>query len=204
RNPSPQDGDGMDLGVYGAIDPAPFPDGATINDLTQLEIRLKVPGNARGFSFDFIFFSVEYPEYVCSPYNDTFYALVIDEPQLNGGSRTNVSFDSEGSEITVNNGFFEYPPYWSLDISGTAYETEDTWTSCSDDPSIGCVAPDPCPRYIGSTTGWLRTSSPATPGQEVTIIFSIHDEGDNILDSAVIIDNFRWHTVPIEDPGTVK
>jgi hypothetical protein len=203
RNPTPQTND-MDLGVMGAADPAPNPDGADINDLTQLELRLKVPGNAKGFSFDFVFFSVEYPEFVCSMFNDTFYALVLDEPQLGGGARTNISFDNEQNEITVNAGFFEYPPYWSLDISGTHYEGTDPYTSCSDDPSLGCTAPDPCPGYLGSTTGWLRTTSPATPGEEITLIFSIHDEGDSILDSAVVIDNFRWLSVPVEDPGTVK
>ncbi len=205
KNPDPQGGELMDLGISGATDPAPNPDGAMVNDLTQLELHLRVPGNAKGFSFDFIFFSVEYPEFVCSMFNDTFYALVIDDPGLNGGERTNISFDSEDNEITVNAGFFEYPPYWSLDITGTQYELPEVWQpGCTDDPSIGCTAPNPCPAYKGSTTGWLRTTSPATPGADITLIFSIHDEGDSILDSAVIIDNFRWQTVPIEDPGTVK
>ena len=205
KNPTPQGGSQMDLGINGVPDPAPTPDGAEINDLTQFVITLKVPGNAKGFSFDFIFFSVEYPEYVCSPYNDTFYALVTGEPLLNNGNKTNISFDGEDNEITVNAGFFEYPPYWSLDITGTAYETTESYTPyCSDDPTIGCTAPNPCPAYTGSTTGWVRTSSPATPGAEIQLAFSVHDEGDNILDSAVIIDNFRWQTVPIDGPGTVK
>jgi len=30
------------------------------------------------------------------------------------------------------------------------------------------------------------------PGSIIEIIFSLHDEGDGILDSAVVIDNFRW------------
>jgi hypothetical protein len=203
KNPQPQDGD-MDLYIS-AQDPAPQPDGADVHDLTQFHVRLKVPGNATGFSFDFIFFSVEYPEFVCSQFNDTFYALVIGDPLLNGGARTNISFDEVGNEITINNGFFEYPPYWSADITGTAYETPSGWVSCNTNPTYpNCTPPDPCPGYIGSTTGWLRTTSPATPGQEIELIFSIHDEGDGILDSAVVLDNFRWQTVPIEGPGTVK
>jgi hypothetical protein len=205
KNPDPQSGELMDLGIWGAPDPAPVPDGAEVNDLTQFELQLRVPGNAKGFSFDFIFFSVEYPEFVCSVFNDTFYALVIDDPGLNGGARTNISYDQEGNEITVNNGFFEYPPYWSLEITGTQYEIPEAWQpGCNDDPSIGCTAPNPCPSYKGSTTGWLRTTAPATPGADITLIFSIHDEGDSILDSAVIVDNFRWQTVPIDGPGTVK
>ncbi len=69
----------------------------------------------------------------------------------------------------------------------------------------GCTLPGySAPPYTGSISGWLRTTSPLTPGETVTLTFSIHDEGDSILDSAVIIDNFRWQTVPIDGPGTVK
>lgn len=204
KNPDPQSGEFMDLGIWGAPDPAPAPDGAEINDLTQFEIQLRVPGNAKGFSFDFIFFSVEYPEFVCTQFNDTFYALVIDDPGLGGGQRTNITFDSEQNEITVNAGFFEYPPYWSLDITGTQYEVPEAYNPGCGGDVVGCTVPNPCPAYKGSTTGWLRTTAPATPGADITLIFSIHDEGDSILDSAVIIDNFHWQTVPIEGSGTVK
>ncbi len=67
--------------------------------------------------------------------------------------------------------------------------------------------PVPCPpanNTIGSATGWLRTTSPATPGANMTLTFSIHDEGDYVYDSCVIIDNFHWITQSIEGPGTVK
>jgi hypothetical protein len=59
-------------------------------------------------------------------------------------------------------------------------------------------------QYVGSTTGWLRTTTPLTPGAEVTLTFSIHDEGDGILDSAVVIDNLRWLQSSPSVPETVK
>ncbi len=202
----PQGSMDSDLGIYMAADPAPTAgqDGAEINDLTQLAVTLQVPINVTGFSFDFMFLSVEYPEYVCSEFNDTFYALVDGEPQLNGGQRANVSFDNQQNEITVNAGFFETPPNWTVSIAGTGYEPADTVFMCGIGSVPGCTPPNPCPNYRGSMTGWLRTTSPLTPGETVTITFSIHDEGDNVLDSAVVIDNFRWQTVPIDGPGTVK
>lgn len=197
-----------DLGVSSASDPAPTSgqDGADVNDLTQLELQLQVPLNVTGFSFDFVFFSAEYPEYVCTQFNDTFYALVDGDPGLNGGERTNISFDQNQNEITVNAGFFEYQiPPWTIDISGTGYEVGDQYATWTMAPIAGCTLPSySAPPYTGSISGWLRTTSPLTPGETVTLTFSIHDEGDSILDSAVIIDNFRWQTVPIDGPGTVK
>jgi hypothetical protein len=41
-------------------------------------------------------------------------------------------------------------------------------------------------------TGWLETKSPVTPGSEVTIRFAIWDAGDEVLDSTVLIDNFKF------------
>ncbi len=43
------------------------------------------------------------------------------------------------------------------------------------------------------STGWLRTNWPIQGGEEFTLTFSIHDEGDAIYDSLVLIDNFRWN-----------
>lgn len=194
-----------DLGIYDVTDPAPGGSSDLVNDLTQFAITLVVPANVTGFSFDFVFFSSEYPEYVCTEYNDTFYALVQGDPALNGGDTTNISFDENQNEITVNNNFFEYQvPPWSVDISGTGYEISDSgadWSMFADQCNPPSYA---APQFVGSISGWLRTTSPLTPGETVTITFSIHDEGDEILDSAVVIDNFRWQTVPIDGPGTVK
>ncbi|MFH2007875.1 MAG: choice-of-anchor L domain-containing protein [bacterium] len=204
RSPEPRDSDLSDLGIYDVSDPSPSPDGAVINDLTLLRVRLKAPTNAQGFAFDFVFFSSEYPDFVCSKYNDTFTAVVIDEPLLSGGAATNISRDGYGSEITVNSAFFEYPPYWSLDISGTGYGVGPAVTWCENDPVPGCSVPAPCPTIAGSTTGWLRTYSPVSAGGEITLVLSVHDEEDNILDSAVVVDNFRWIAHPVGVPQTVK
>ncbi len=171
-NPQPQtDNNKMNLN-YSCQDPVsmisnPEPDdtAGVCHDLTQLRMVLRVPANAGGLSFDFVFLSAEYPEYVGSQFNDTFYAMLKDLEE--NSPRMNISFDTLGKAITVNNNYFQDPPI--LDISGTGYEGS-----------------------IGSSTGWLTTRAPVEPGSLIEVIFSIHDEGDGILDSAVIIDNFRW------------
>src|SRR5207253_2233515 len=38
-------------------------------DLTELSFDIQVPANAKSFSFEFAFFSAEYPEFICTEYN---------------------------------------------------------------------------------------------------------------------------------------
>jgi hypothetical protein len=58
---------------------------------------------------------------------------------------------------------------------------------------------------IGGGTGWLTTTSPVTPGETITLRFMIFDEGDHILDSVVLIDNFRWQAnAATGGPSTVR
>jgi hypothetical protein len=160
----------------------PGPDGccesASENDPSWLKLTVKVPKNAQGFKFDFIFLSAEYPEWVHSAYNDTFYAVLKSTalPKVQ-----NISFDAKGQPLTVNNGWFENPSSPTQSISGTGYDGG-----------------------IGSSSGWLTTTSPCTPGETMELTFWIHDEGDHILDSAVIIDNWRWVASKVGGPSTIK
>jgi hypothetical protein len=149
----------------------------TGTDVSFVKLSIPVPLNAQGFSFDFIFLSSEYPEWVHSNYNDTFYAIA----QTGALAQTqNISFDVNGQPLTVNNGWFETPPNWSQSIASTGYDT------------------------TGSASGWLTTSCPAVPGETLNLWFWIHDEGDAFLDSATIVDNWRWVLTPLSGPSTIK
>lgn len=166
-------------------DPAPTGGGGVfICDTQQLEIQFTAPTNAVGFSFDFVYVSSEYPEWVGEGYNDTFYAI-LDRPDT--GEHINISFDDYGAEIEVDNAFFEDPPV--TDLSGTGYSD-----TCLNE--IGTTT------ICGSSTGWLRTSWEIEPREEFTLTFSIHDEGDGKYDSVVILDNFQW-SLDAVDPGTI-
>jgi hypothetical protein len=157
-----------------------------VNDVAWIRLEVPVPLNAQGFSFDFLFLSAEYPEWVHTSFNDTFYAVL----QTSALSQTqNISFDVNNQPLTVNNGWFETPPNWTQSIAGTGYDATDASAS---------------PPYIGSASGWLTTTSPCTPGETLVLTFWIHDEGDHIYDSAVVIDNWRWEMTPVPGPVTIK
>jgi len=169
---------------------------ATVNDYSELAVKLKVPMNVHSLTFQFQFFSAEYPEFVCTAWNDEL--LVELESKLSGGAPHNISFDGMMNPITVNNGFFticandnakpqtQHCTHSVDELAGTGYE--DTLQG----------------KVIGGSTGWLRTSAPVIPGDEITLRFMIFDEGDHIYDSAAIIDAFAWSTDVIDAPVTVQ
>ncbi|MEY3012272.1 MAG: hypothetical protein RIT45_1007 [Pseudomonadota bacterium] len=154
---------------------APYPPvnckkSGSVYDYTEWKLTLKVPGNVNGFSFDFNFMSAEYPEWVGTQFNDKFVA-VLDSKKFKG----NVSFDSKGNCISINNAFFTVCKGCTQgdgDLQGTGYEGG-----------------------IGGGTGWLTTTSPVEPGETITLRFIVFDEGDHIYDSVVLLDNFRWEVL---------
>ena len=158
-----------------------FPDPPEVNDYAELRLEVQVPTNAQSFSFDFAFMSAEYPEWVCSEFDDTFVAML--SSQAFSG---NVSFDSMGHPVSINVGFFTVCPVGSTpgctgdaELVGTGYQGA-----------------------VGGGTGWLTTTSPVVPGEKITLRFVIFDEGDHVLDSTVLIDNFRWKLQAIDTPVT--
>ncbi len=194
-NPAPQDDvDKMNLGYR--CDHDPVQDVSTPDawdkphqcyDLTQFKLVPRTPQNANSLSFDFLYLSSEYPEWIGSDYNDTFYAMFREVGTESDDATKNVSFDARGRAISVNNDFFEAPSMLSVDITGTGYDTD-----------TGDGTP------VGSTTGWIRTTVPVTPGSTVELVFSIHDEGDQLMDSAVVLDHLRWGVEEVQEPVTVQ
>jgi len=173
---------------------------STVNDYTELVVKLKAPTNANTFSFQFQFFSAEYPEFVCTMFNDEF--LVLMESPGEFSTATNISFDMNKNPITVNNGLFTVCQNWTQpytmgcmhpvsDIAGTGYE----------DIAMGGLSPNV---PIGGSTGWLTTAAPVTHGEDITLHFIIFDEGDHIYDSAVLIDNFQWSVTAATAPTTIN
>lgn len=166
----------------------------TARDLSEITLTMKVPTNAQSFSFDFNFFSAEYPEWVCDRYEDRFVVLLSSSPlnpqglvcrTIDGRSFCNVSFDGNGNPLTVNNNFFRICngtgcTQSGATLAGTGYEGG-----------------------VGGATGWLNTRAPVTPGETLILKFAIFDEGDGILDTAALIDNFQWESTPVDAPTTI-
>src|SRR4029078_455361 len=63
----------------------PAPVGATANDPAMLTVVVRVPTNAKSFSISSNFYSAEFPEWTCSPYNDFFVMLLTSAAQPQPG-----------------------------------------------------------------------------------------------------------------------
>ena len=167
--------------------------GTTGKDSCGLKVTLRAPSNVQSFSFNFNFFTSEYPEWLCSSYNDAFVAYYLGS--LNNAPNKNISFDKQGNPVSVNNGFFDIPAGWPPPSSGTHTKLNGTGFDgvCGNNHSGSTYKPN---SICGGSTGWLVTTAPVKAGEEITLHFSIWDTGDNQWDSTVLIDNFAWSAAP--------
>ncbi len=148
------------------------------NDPMALELVIRAPSNAKSLSFDFDFYTYEYPGFICTQYNDFFVALLYSQ-NAQVPPNKNVSFDSKGNPVSVNNGFLEACAPGTF--NGKTFQC-----------SLGTSELNGTGFEGHAATGWLQTKTPITPGEEFTIRFAIWDMGDEVLDSTVLIDDFKW------------
>ena len=197
-------------------DPACPPTTAIADDIA-LELQIRVPSNATGYSFSFKFYSFEFPDWVCDThgYNDQFIALVTPPPMGSyipmGSTGGNISFDSNNHPVSVNLGYFDAcdpstpqrfatnckagggtcpplpSPYCPLGLADLQGTGFDTWH--------GATGP-------AGGTRWLQTQAPAAAGSTITIRFAIWDAGNGKYDSTVLIDNFQWASTGAVTVGT--
>ncbi len=163
----------------------PIDDSAVANDPVALELRIRAPSNALSMSFDFDFYTYEFPDFICSNYNDFFVALMFaGSPEI--PQNKNISFDSKGNPVSVNNGFLEV-----CDPGTCASSTNNCngkYFACG----LGKNELGGSGFEARAATGWLQTKAPVIGGEEFTLRFAIWDAGDEVLDSTVLIDNVRW------------
>ncbi|HTV21819.1 MAG TPA: choice-of-anchor L domain-containing protein [Polyangiaceae bacterium] len=159
-------------------------------DSCGLKVVLKAPTNANSFGYNFNFFTSEYPEWLCTKYNDAYVAYY--EGSLNTATNKNISFDSLSNPVSVNNGLFTIPgwppPALGLNtlLNGTGFDGV-----CSNNiDGAKYLLKSIC----GGSTGWLQTTAPVKPGEQITMIFNVWDTGDHQWDSTVLLDNFTWST----------
>ena len=164
------------------------------HDGIALEVELTAPTNAKGFSFSFNFFTYEWPGYICSKYNDFFVALRMPFPA--GQSDGNISFDSQGNPVSVNNAFLEECGCAPLGPPCTAGGKSFT-CSLGDAQLAGTgFGKDTAVTDHGSTY-WLQTSAPVAPHESFTLRWSVYDSGDGFLDTTTLVDDFRWIATPV-------
>lgn len=148
--------------------------GATSHDYAELRFSVTVPPDVTSFSYDFAFFTTEYPSYHGDVFNDIYIGW-LESSRWTG----NISFDQAGNPISLNAAFLEFE-----DDAGNVAELGGS-----------------CMKYHAGTN-WLTTTAPVTPGETITVVFAVMDLADSILDSFVLLDNFRWGCDGGKPPGT--
>jgi hypothetical protein len=177
------------------------------NDSAMLTLRMRAPTNASSFSVMMYFFSAEYPEWVCSEFNDFFVALVdsgaenpadgniaiYDDGATAWPVGVNLAMVADGlftqcqnGEIGCENEASDYGGcLGTAQLEGTGFDTV----------GLGCgMGPE------GGGTGWLRMSGNVTPGEVFEIRFAIWDSSGHIYDSLVLLDDWEW-SLDAAEPG---
>lgn len=146
-----------------------------IADYTEIRLEAEVPATVTSMSYEFAFFSTEYPFYVGSEFNDIHIAWLESERWTG-----NIAFDGLGNPVSVNSVLLDIP-----DDAGNAPEFAGT-----------------CMR-LHAGTSWSRSVAPVESGETITLILAISDVSDSILDSYVFLDNFAWGCDEIDEPSTM-
>jgi len=200
----------------------PDPGSTTAYDPIELQLQVRVPTNAHSFSVSTDFYSSEYPEWVCSPYND-FFLLLLDSAFVPGAGQSPNPADK-------NLAFYDPPPaggsVYPVGVN-LSYGNTGLFTQCLNG-NTGCGAGSTAGttsvctgttqlagtgfqqavtgcgtnNLMGGATGWLTTSGNVVPGETITLRFVIWDTSDEIYDSLVLLDNFQW-SVDASTPGTI-
>lgn len=175
----------------------------TAFDSVNFKMRVRVPTNAKSFSYRLKSYSAEYPEYSCQQFNDFFLTRLksnwVPDPNGNPMDPTNqplpldrnIAFDSFKNPISVNNAFYDVcfpylgaPPdacsSGTVELVGTGMGG---WNGDLKD---------------GGGTVWLTNFANVVPGETIEIEFIIFDAGDHNVDSIVLLDYFRWGFQAVE------
>jgi hypothetical protein len=176
------------------------PPSEDIWDDIGLELSIRTPTNATGYSFSFKFYSNEFPSWVCNSYNDQFIALVSPAPP--GAINGNISFDSMHNPVSVNLGFFNV-----CDPTQVGDYADECFGTCPSPPNPYCPSGtaelagtgfDKVDKEWGGAgaTSWLKSQAPVKGGTDITIRFAMWDTGDDNFDSSTLIDDFQWIATP--------
>ncbi|MBV1857741.1 MAG: choice-of-anchor L domain-containing protein [Nannocystaceae bacterium] len=141
-----------------------FSQGGAAFDYAELRIIANVPEGNNSISYDFAFFSTEYPDYFGGVFNDMYVGWLESESWTG-----NISFDEQGAPISLNAGFLDF-----RDDSASLPEFGGT-----------CMK-----QHAG--TKWLSSTAPVTPGEQITVVLAVFDLADPVLDSYVFLDNWQW------------
>ncbi len=203
-------------GAFPVAPGCPAAPSTTAQNPVMLTLRIRVPNNARSFSLNANFLSSEFPEWVCSAYNDVFVALLdsafagypANPPDKNLARYTSSAKTYPlGVNLAIDNtGLFTQCVNGTIACAGLSSSTITTCTGTSQLAGTGMDTADPSVcgdpgSQVGGATGWLALRGNVLPGEIIQLRLAIWDTGDALLDSEVVLDNFRWSYDTVT-PGT--
>ncbi len=174
-------------------------------DSVMLVLTLRAPTNAKAFSFNTYFMSAEYPEFVCTSFNDQLVALVdtpngTPSPIANPIDKNLLTYSSMGQKwpigINIAKGTNLFSVCETQAQNGACWDADVSATSCQlgmgtlggtgfeKTGGTGCT--------IGGGTYWLTTSGNVIPGDTVQVRIALWDVGDQSYDSLALLDGFQW------------
>jgi hypothetical protein len=172
----------------------PISNNTNANDGQMAHIRIRVPTNANSFSVKFFFFSAEYPEYVCTSFND-FFVTLVDSSDNGNPNDKNIAIYVDGNNqwpvgvnlVSAANGLFSVCDNGNIGCAGGpnvpyngCSQGENLLTGTGFDLAAGACANN---NDVGGGTGWLVMSGNVTPGEIMDIRFAIWDTADSVWDS---------------------
>jgi hypothetical protein len=194
----------------------------------MLKVRVRVPTNAKSFNVATYFLSAEYPEWVCSPYND-FFVTLLDSAFVPGpGEQPNPKDKNLAFYAPSPNTVYPVGVNLAFGDTGLFSVCKNGQTGCASGATLGttskCVSSgdlngtgfeilDPAPTFapdvgycgannqLGGGTGWLVTTGNVKPGETMEIRFAVWDTSDPWYDSLVLLDAFTW-SLQATQPGT--
>ena len=173
------------------------------NDAAALDLKVRVPTNAKSMGFRMRFFSCEYPDYTCSAFNDVFAVLVA---PLNGAD-SNTIFDGAARKPAADVLPTTDPMYPNVafEVAGMnknviGVNNQSFFTVCKPGPAgytqcgKGPIADLNGTGFEGhAASGWLETRYPVTGGGVYIMRIAIWDSTDNQLDSTAVMDAVTFY-----------
>jgi hypothetical protein len=176
----------LSTGIAGTAAPEPgtdFAPAGTAGDLVSLQLDLQLPPGAAKMSLHYNFLSAESPDFIGTAFNDTFAIRVIDS----SGTR-------DLTVASVNSSSF-FPASASR-AAGTGFDI------LTEDPSGVDTVFGPVGDPDAGLTDFQLFTTDLTSGGTVQVVFTIQDNGDGILDSAVLLDALTFSSIETIDPRT--
>ena len=149
-------------------------------DKMWFSFNLKAPAiangdvaDANGYTFNFAYFSAEFPEYVDSQFNDIFVVWQSSEDYTG-----NVTFIN-GQPMTVT-------ALWPIDFQGGCDFFD---PNCQgNDPHLAGTGHS----MDGGATNWYKATGGIKPGETFLLAFAVFDMGDSSFDTTALLDNWQW------------